>query len=105
MNPILRNILIGAGAIFAVGFLINRARKSVGPASIGSGLVTGSASVVGGTVEGLGEVADTVTGGALGRAGSAIGEFFSGSFFDRRTVDDLTTGPVPEFVGPPAPDG
>lgn len=37
----------------------------------------------------IGHAADTVSGGLLSRAGSAIGEFFSGSFFDRRTLDDF----------------
>lgn len=43
-----------------------------------------------GIVGTLGNVTDKASGGILSKAGSAIGEFFSGGFFDRRTIDELT---------------
>ena len=43
-----------------------------------------------GVVGTLGNATNAASGGILANVGSAIGEFFSGSIFDRRDIDDLT---------------
>ena len=95
MDPILRNILIGASALLAAVVIFSRSEEQKRADSLLG--FTEETGIIGQ----LGAATNRVSGGFLANVGSAIGEFFSGSFFDRRTLDDLTgTGEV-NFVGPP----
>ena len=90
MDSTIRNLLFFAGAVVVLGFL---ARSSIGEgisavADINEGTPFEGTGVVGA----VGNVTNVASGGVLANIGSAIGQFFSGSFFDRRTVDDLTGG-------------
>ena len=103
MNSILRNLLIGAGALIAAVVIFRRSDEQKA-----EDVLLGFTEETG-VVGTLGAAANRASGGALADFGSAIGTFFSGKFFDRRTVDDLTGGPVGDrpttqpvdFVGPP----
>ena len=91
MNPIVRNILIASGVIVVLGFL---ARKQLGV--VGAAIANpneGTPFEDTGIVGTLGNITDQASGGIFGRIGSAIGVFFSGPLFDKRTIDDLTSGP------------
>ena len=106
MTDFQRNILFGVGALIVVGFLLRR--QAVAVATAIANVNEGTPFEDTGPIGTLGNVTDTVLLGVPSTIGSAIGEFFSGSFFDRRTLDELTgTVPVistdnPNFVGPPA---
>lgn len=96
MNPILRNVLIGAGAVFAVVFIFSRNEKQKAEdAALGFTEDTGLIGT-------LGAATNRASGGTLARFGSFLGEFVT-RFTDTRTLDDLTGGPTQpaDFVGPP----
>ena len=106
MNPILRNLLIGAGVVLAIGFFARRQVSAAAEAvaNVNVGTPFEGAGIIGTA----GNIANQASGGLLADAGSAIGLFFS-DIFDRRTLEDFDTEllgpPSSEFVGPPAPDG
>ncbi len=78
------------GVILVIGFL---ARKQAAAAASAIANANAGTPFEGtGVVGTLGHATDVAGGGIFSTVGSAIGEFFSGSFFDRRTVDDLTGG-------------
>ena len=88
MNPILRNILIGAGAVVAVVFIFRRSdAQKTADAALG---FTEDTGVIGT----LGAATNRASGGLLADAGSAIGLFFSNIF-------DTDTKLPADFVGPP----
>ena len=80
----MRNLLIFGISGAIVGFLIfNRSKEQqIADAQLG---FTEDTGIIGD----LGAVTNRASGGILADLGSAIGEFFSGSFFDRRTLDDF----------------
>lgn len=90
LNKNTQTILAIGGVIIVLGFL---AKKSVAAtveaiADVNAGTAFEGAGVVGT----IGNITDQASGGLLSNVGSAIGTFFSGSFFDRRTIDDLSGG-------------
>lgn len=80
-NKNVQMILFGIGAVIAIRYLASNqiARFNEGTEFEDTGVIGA-----------LGNVTDQASGGILSAIGSSIGEFFSGSFFDRRTLDDLT---------------
>ena len=106
MNPIVRNLLLGAGALVAAVLIFRRSdERKAEDAALGF-------TEIPGPVDELGAAANRLSGGTLARFGSFLGEFVT-RFTDTRTVDDLTGGPVAgtrptqtaqvpaDFVGPP----
>ena len=88
MNPLFRNLAIGAGILIAARFLLARsAEQKAEDAALGFTEETG-------VIGALGAQTNRASGGLLANFGSAIGEFFSGPLFDRRTLDELTGTPV-----------
>lgn len=101
MNPLVRNLLIIGGGLVVLGFLARRQLSAVGEAIANPNEGTPFEDT--GIVGTLGNITDQASGGIFGRIGSAIGVFFSGPLFDKRTIDEVIGPPPPdEFVGPPS---
>ncbi len=89
-NQTLQTVIIISGVLFVTAFVFKR-QVSAAIDVVGE-FNEDTPFENGGVVGTLGNVANEASGGILSDLGSAIGTFFSGSFFDRRTVDDLTGG-------------
>lgn len=91
MNKNLQMILAIGGVVVVLGFLARNQLAVVGAAIANPNEGTPFEDT--GIVGTLGNITDQASGGIFGRIGSAIGVFFSGPLFDKRTIDDLTSGP------------
>ena len=80
----MRNLLIFGISGAVVAFLIFNRSKEQQAADEMLGFTEET-----GLLGDLGAVTNRASGGIFADLGSAIGEFFSGSFFDRRTLDDF----------------
>jgi hypothetical protein len=87
-TPTVQTIVAVGAAIVIVGYL---ARQQIAGAVTAVTEINEGTDFEGAGIVGVvGNVTDKASGGLLSNIGSSIGEFFSGSFFDKRTIDDLT---------------
>lgn len=99
MNPILRNLLIGVGAVVAGVIIFSRtSEQKAADELLGFTPETGPIGT-------LGSGANRILFGLPARLGSAIGEFLSGPIFDRRTVEELSALDSIKAGGRGSPEG